>query len=566
MPRSPVLLLVPSCLLSLLACVSEGPGEGNDDDTTTVPHLGEAEFHVSHYQLDLELPSREAEALLTVEVDSPGDCLTLDFHGAPLTVSLNGEGARGVLADGQTLSACDPSELGWEEGRTLSLTASWILEEETWSPSQVGFSVTPDSNGEEVSYLLSWVGQCGRLLPCEATPSSFSTWTFRVRAPGQKVLCPGELSSEGDETTCEFPWEGGPAYSTLGILASSGWEEVALGDWNGIRAVLWDVPGSGTGDDLDADIAAGFLEFMEDTFGPYPYGEELRFVVAPTWWAGFEHPGNIALAEGLAGGLGYPYPLMHTTLHEIVHQWAGDLTTLADTYDFVWKEAMAEYLSFVYEDQSVGEDVSSRTSGNWKSYSEGAEFYLVPEEEPPLQDYYGDVYGPGPLILFRQMEGLFSREQVLAGLQQVLGSQRSLSIPELQAALEDSTGAELSLYFERWVYGSGAPSWPEIEVNLTPAGEGMQTVETLQSNADGLTRPCAFHVRLTGDGGESLDVPVSFPVDGSAAAPQEVAVDFPVTGVEIDPFHEALVQDGSGIGLTGSPRRNPWLAEEARRW
>ena len=40
---------------------------------------------------------------------------------------------------------------------------------------------------------------------------------------------------------------------------------------------------------------------MQSQFGPWPYGSELRVLTAPTYWDGFEHPGNIVLADGLAG-------------------------------------------------------------------------------------------------------------------------------------------------------------------------------------------------------------------------------------------------------------------------
>src|SRR5690606_23155931 len=103
---------------------------------------------------------------------------------------------------------------------------------------------------------------------------------------------------------------------------------------------------------LDVDEHKAFTAWMVENFGPYPYGNELRFAVGPTYWNGFEHPGNIILNDRLnTGGIGESFsnPLAHTTSHEIAHQWAGDQTTLADTYDFVWKEAMAEYLVYAHQ-------------------------------------------------------------------------------------------------------------------------------------------------------------------------------------------------------------------------
>ena len=98
--------------------------------------------------------------------------------------------------------------------------------------------------------------------------------------------------------------------------------------------------------------------------------------------------------------------------------WAGDQTTLADTYDFVWKESMAEYLAFAYEDMSEP-TVGAAHRGVLEGASATARvFFPVPGDKPALFDYYGDVYGPGPMVLFRQLEVLTSREQVLAGDQE----------------------------------------------------------------------------------------------------------------------------------------------------
>jgi hypothetical protein len=58
--------------------------------------------------------------------------------------------------------------------------------------------------------------------------------------------------------------------------------------------------------------------------------------------------------------------------------------------------------------------------------------------------------------------------------------------------------------------------------------------------ADNVVRPCRFRVRLVGDGGRTLDVPVRV---GDDATPRQTVLrpDFAVTGVEVDPGVEAMV-------------------------
>ena len=192
--------------------------------------------------------------------------------------------------------------------------------------------------------------------------------------------------------------------------------------------------------------------------------------VGPTYWAGFEHPGNIMLADTLTGG-----GLNHTVLHELAHQWAGDKVTLASERDFVWKEAMAEYLSMVYEDMHDSE-VAAGTVARWKTLAKDSLVYPVPDESRSLLEYYGSAYGPGPMILFRQLEGWFGREAVLTALRELLdGGPKAISLDDVRAALESATGVDLEDYFAGWLHGAGEPAWPRATVVVTDVERGRRS-------------------------------------------------------------------------------------------
>jgi aminopeptidase N len=273
-------------------------------------------------------------------------------------------------------------------------------------------------------------------------------------------------------------------------------------------------------------------------------------LTAPTYWSGFEHPGNIVLDDVLATApSSYANPVAHVLDHEIAHQWAGDETTLADTYDFVWKEAMAEYLAYVYED-SVDPVVALKTGTYWKLASNGSRFHPVPLEKPALFEYYGDVYGPGPMILFRQVEALSSRAQVIDALKSVLGSPRALSVDELIAALEAKTGLDLDGYVNAWVKGTGAPAWPRATVTFT-APSTLRVVQTAAT-----TKRCKFSVALT-DGTNRMIVPVDTFRNGTDQT-LTVTPGFTVTATELDPLRECLVFPQA---LVSTPRTwHPWVS------
>lgn len=542
-------------LLGCVMCVGLGAC-GSDDPP---PPTGPIEYTALRYDFAFDVETRAAASAVTVRVDTGGDCISIP---ARITNAdggtLNDEPIRSGQLQDDVLTLCGA---GWESGIELTLRLTATFADETWDDSQVGYSVTTDLEGQPFYYLVSWVGGCDRFGPCDASPSAFATYRFTVTHPsGYRALCPGRVTPGETQTVCEFDYAGGPTYSTFGVAVSPSWVESDLGDWGGVRATLYDTPSSGVAAAFPTDNAKGFLAWMVDQFGAYPYGDELRFAVGPTYWNGFEHPGNIVLNDQLpVAASRYANGLAHTTNHELAHMWAGDQTTLSGVYDFVWKEAMAEYLTFVYDEETSGETVSLPTTAAWKYYSRFAGYYPVPGEAPPLLEYYGDVYGPGPVILFRQIEALFSRADVMQALAMLLGTERAIGVTDVKAALEQTTGADLTAYFDAWVYGEGTPSWPLFGVTLTDRGAGDYDVTVTQANPETLFGT-AFAIRLTGDNSETHDVWIDLGPDGKAVHTVTASPGFPVTGHRFDPYGHTLATEGPAPTATRGPRVNPWVA------
>jgi len=536
-------------LLPVAACGGDDDGGAPDARPT-----GPARVTAIRYDYELDLETRAASTRVTLRVVEPGDCVTLPSRASMLdlgSVTLGGAPATATV-DGVTLTACGA---GWGAGSEIELTARMQQPLETWGASQVGYSVTTDGAQQPLFYLISWVGGCDRFGPCDPTPSAFARYRFTVRhRSGVEALCSGRVTPGDTVTTCEFDRPGGPTYSTFGLIASPSWQATELGTWGGTKVTLHDRPGSRIAPLIDRAYHEGFLAWMVARFGAYPYGDELRIVTGPTYWAGFEHPGNIVLDDGLwRPGGSYARPVAHTLNHELAHQWAGDQTTLADTYDFVWKEAMAEYLAFVYEDETEPV-VAATTAAAWKGFAFGAAYYPVPEDRPTLLDYYGHVYGPGPMILFRQLEVLTSRAQVIDALKQVLGQERALSVAEVQAALEATTGLDLDNYFDTWIRGRGAPTWPTFRVEITGKAPAQQVVVT-ETTPGGQLHGCNFKNELRGDGGEApVTVAIARGVDGVAVATVPTGVTWPVTSTVLDPDAECLAYPD---GVTLQKQRHP---------
>lgn len=545
-------------LLPVLLCAACGDDAAAPD--AMGPPQGPMAVTVDHYDYRFDLTTRDAHAILDLRVTGGGNCVTLPFRASVVGNTVLGGAEAEVTVDDTTelLTACGT---GWESGAEIQLELTLAVAQATWGASQVGYSITNDANTQPFYYLVSWVGGCDRFGPCDNAAERFATYRFTVTHPdGVTVLCPGTITAGATETSCDFALAGGPTYSTFGIAASPGWTRTDGVDWNGIDVTFYNRTGSRVINDLDETWQGGFLAWMEGRFGAYPYGDDLRVITAPTYWAGFEHPGNIVLSDNIGGGIGSVFAVNHTMTHELAHQWAGDETTLADTYDFVWKESMAEYLSFVYENENAL-GTANRTALSWKGNADGALFHPVPEERPPLLDYYGEVYGPGPMILFRQLESLFSREAVLNAIATLLGEPRALSMDEVQVALEESISVDLDEYVDGWLRGTGAPVWPEFTVTTSGAGPGAIDV-TVTQVTPAQPRACAFAVRLTGAAPEDV-LDVRFTRGGIDAGLTEIVVanpTFAVTGTQLDPLGECLAYATSATRAPRHPRGwTPWV-------
>jgi aminopeptidase N len=413
-------------------------------------------------------------------------------------------------------------------------------------------------------YLVSWVNGCDEFGPCDSRPDQFATYHFTVTHPaGFLARCPGTVTDDSPtQSSCDFTAAGGPTYSTFGVAVYPAWTQMDLGMWGNVHVTLYDRSQTGIAARVNSTWNNGYVSWLESTFGPYPYGTDLRLLTAPTYWNGFEHPGNIVLNDTLARQTplqsGYADTVQHVIDHEITHMWAGDQTTIASTYDFVWKESMAEYLSYTWED-SQSSAVGSTTAHAWKTFGQSSQFYPVPLDHPQLFTYYSDVYGPGPMVLFRQLEVMSSRAQVIAAIQQVLGNPHALTVDDLIAALQSHTGLDLTQYAASWIKGSGAPMWPRYFIGFT-AGTPMSSLMLQQINAGSTPRGCMFHVALNGaNAGEQQLVAIDTFHNGADQTLSVPTPAFTVTSITIDPLAECLVYLDSSSPLA-APRAEPWVA------
>ena len=525
------------------------------DDLTHRPVSG----NITHYDYAFDLATGHATAGFAVHAATGGNCFSAGLQLPGVTgATWNGAAASATVASnaaqicGTTIASEAP----------LTITAGVTIPKQTFLNLDIGFSTKRDMSGGNFTYLMGWVGGCGHLGPCDAAPSRLASYHFQVtHAPTEVVLCPGALTPGVGMTQCSLGMGGGtgalaPTYSAFALASDPLWQRRPFVTAAGVDVVFYEVPAGRIASFLDPASVAGFLTWITGLLGPYPYGTELRYAGAPTRWLGFEHPANIILDQKLPFSGPYQDSGMHALMHETIHQWAGDRTTIASVLDFGWKEATAEYLAYVFEDEQRPDGEAAVTLQYWSAVSLDAAHFIRPTDQPApaLQDFYLDVYGPGGMM-YVQLESLLGRPAVLAGIQRFLTDPGARSVDDLRQALELASGTNLAPYFNAWVFGAGKPEVPTFAIATSQVGNQVHVTVT-QQNPTNKRYGCKLEIEVRGATTSAVAL-VDFGVaPASATASATVTLAEPVVDTVFEPRHRAIGRVAGAPAVRASV--TPW--------
>jgi aminopeptidase N len=230
-------------------------------------------------------------------------------------------------------------------------------------------------------------------------------------------------------------------------------------------------------------------------------------------------------------------------MHELAHQWFGDLVTCRDWSQAWLNESFATFFEVVWRTH-----VSGAAEGAWSAFAQ-LRGYLEEDQgryRRPIQSYDfrepidvfdHHLYEKGAVVL-RTLCAEIGEAAAQAGIKRYLSehAHQSVHTRHLQTALEDATGVDLDRFFDQWIARAGHPV---VDVTLAEA-PGLVTVEVAQRQA-GAGTPDVFwfglKVEVVGADGaiRALTLPVrerqrtfAIPVDG------------PVRAVRVDPGFSVL--------------------------
>ncbi|HOD66135.1 MAG TPA: M1 family aminopeptidase [candidate division Zixibacteria bacterium] len=213
-------------------------------------------------------------------------------------------------------------------------------------------------------------------------------------------------------------------------------------------------------------VTPGALTIFSDVFGPYPFATEKYGHAHFTWGGAMEHQTMTSLTANSFS--------MSTTVivHEMAHQWWGDLITCKSWRDIWLNEGWASYAEALYYE----------ALGGWTAYiNHMIGMYFTAGGTVYCQDtsstdaiFTSRVYDKGAWVL-HSLRGVLGDSLFFAGVHAYYNSPyqfKAATTEDFKNVFEAATGVELDWFFNEWVYGTYYPNFWWYWMSEPAAGGG----------------------------------------------------------------------------------------------
>jgi aminopeptidase N len=317
------------------------------------PDLGNAGYDVTHYAIALTVDPDENVLEGEVTISATALVTMTGFHldfGSTLAVTDVEFEGRSVAHTHEGDELLVRAPLGIPAGEEFAVTVRYRgTPEPRIAPGTGGLPMGWQQTSEGI-FAVGEPDATHTWFPGNDHPSDKAEFTFTITVPAPfTAVANGELISvdrtEGFDT---FTWEmDEPMATYLAVLVVAEMELVERGTVDGVVLRDYLPPAIAASDPASLAAIPDILEFLADTFGPFPF-DEYGHVVVPGWPAALETQtisifGTPALAE-------------RVVVHEAAHQWFGDSVTPAN-WRFTWlNEGFATYAEWLWIEHHFGAD------------------------------------------------------------------------------------------------------------------------------------------------------------------------------------------------------------------
>ena len=472
------------------------------------------------YKLDLTLAPHSdtlpGNETLTFHLTNAGHraALPLDFRdGAVTSATLNRKPLATTLTDGHLVL---PANLLLAGENTVKLAfASRIA--------TAGAAVTryqDKEDGSEYLYSLFVPMDASMAFPCFDQPDLKARFTLSVEAPQDWTVISNTAAtpslSSGDDAHTYFP-ETKPISTYLFAFAAGPWVNVhPTPDEPNVYVRRSQVKRAEPEIPQLQHITARGMAWLADYFQqPFPFPKYDIVLIPGFPFGGMEHAGATFLREDGVLFRSAPteadrFQRNILTLHELTHQWFGDLVTMR-WFDDLWlKEGFAQYMAYRCLDslepgaqawKHFYEDIKPLAYGIDETPGTTPIFQDIPNLKDAKSAYGAIVYQKAPAIL-KQLEFRLGPDSFRDGLRLYLEQHAYANAQwsDLISAFHTASGQDVRAWADAWVLRRGMP---EINADWSCDAEGKLTNLTLSQRdvlPDGYLWPISNNIVLGGSG------------------------------------------------------------------
>ena len=308
--------------------------------------------------------------------------------------------------------------------------------------------------------------------PCFDYPGQLATSEIRVKVPAKyTAISNGELVSTTTEGDCKiYRWLQQQVHPTYLMTLAVGDFAELQDRWDGIPATYYVEKGL----EADAQRSMGktpqMMAFLSEKYGyRYAYPKYAQVCVADFIFGGMENTSTTLLTDRCLlderAALDNQWTEM-LVVHELAHQWFGDLVVIKH-WSHAWiKEGMASYSEVMWTEREYGAEAAAyyRLNEARNYFAEDSSRYRRPivthVYREAIELYDRHLYEKGSCV-YHMLRAELGEELFWRAIQTFVqdNAHQTVETIDLLRAIEKATGRNLQFLFDQYVFRGGHPEY-----------------------------------------------------------------------------------------------------------
>ncbi len=352
-------------------------------------------------------------------------------------------------------------------------TLNFIIHYNTTNPEKGLYFISPTAEFPDKRYEV-WSqgeGEDNRYwFPCYDYPNDMATTEMLVTVSSQYQTISNGYIKEKKVTDNFITWHwvnDKPHVSYLVMLGIGQWDTISTSR-DGIPIISYVPPGKKSWGQNSYRQTADIMKFFSEYIGyRYPWGEFRQVAVQDFIYGGMENTGAVVLFEGSVYDekTEPDYSATGLVAHELAHQWWGDVVTCKNWNEIWLNESFATYFQCLYREHELGKD-----EFDYNIYRNGNEALNADSlSRRPIYTRSGptaNTYDKGSVVLnmlrwmigdekFRKTMNIYITQNQFKPV--VTKNFADALHNAIDDPLLDRMPANLTWFFEEWIYKAGQP-------------------------------------------------------------------------------------------------------------